>query len=218
MPLKSPESRESPDGPTPADTSHLADEVALAVAPVTTPVATKMRSDVSRLQLFLRQIRTGYLMTGLTLLAGTTIVGTAIPLLADFSDWYMHLAMYLTLLCFVLLYVRAHLLRFRILEVIWFLLSAGLLAFFSWILIDLIPGRLDVLSNRIGPGGLVGPDVALRPAAPLLWLPAVLLWLQVAWLVLHFVLVGRARHRRPAAPGPVDPARPIADTSGDDSG
>lgn len=194
-----PKSPDSHDDTTSAAHSDLADEVAQAVAPVTTPVATKVRSDVSRLQVFLRQIRTGYLMTGLTLLAGTTIVGTTIPFIGDFSDWYMHLAMYLTLICFVLLYVRAHLRRFRILEAIWFVLSAGLMAFFSWILIDLIPARLDVLSDRVRPDGLIGPDVALRPAAPLLWVPSVLLWVQVAWLVVHFALVGRARHRRPAA-------------------
>lgn len=178
------------DAPTPAD------DVALAVAPVT----SALRADVGRATSFLRQIRPGFLKSGLYLLTLTTIAGTAIPFLSGFSDWYMHLGMYLVLFAFVLLYVRAHLRRFRILEALWALVSATLLGYFAFILIDLVPERLDVLSNRLRPDGLVGPEVALRPRAELLWLPVALLIAQLVWLALHVALIGRAgRRRRPEA-------------------
>lgn len=184
-----------PDAPLPTPAPSPADELDLAVH----PVSAKVRSDVGRLHVFLQQIRTGYLKTGVLLLVLVTLAGTAIPILSDFSDWYMHLAMYLVLTSFGLLYMRAHLRRFRFLEVLWTLLFGALLAYFSWVLIDLVPARLDVLSDRIRPDGLIGPEVALRPDAPLLWVPVVLLWIELAWLLTHALLVAPAS-RRPRVP------------------
>jgi hypothetical protein len=175
----------SPETPPPGD------ELDLAVA----PVSSKVRSDVDRFGAFMRQIRTGYLKVGLLLMLATGLTGTLVVFTGAFSDWYMHLAMYLVLTTFGLLYIRAHLRRFRILEVFWFVLFAAMLAGFSWILIDLVPARLDVLSDRLRPDGLVGPEVGLRPAAPLLWLPVALLWAQLLWLVLHKALVAPAARR-----------------------
>lgn len=176
--------------PTPRP-PHSGDEIDLAVA----PVSSKVRSDVDRFGAFMRQIRTGYLKVGLLLMLATGLAGTLVALTGSFSDWYMHLAMYLVLTIFGLLYIRAHLRRFRILEVFWFILFGALLGGFSWILIDLVPARLDVLSDRLRPDGLIGPEVGLRPEAPLLWLPVVLLWAQVLWLVLHKALVAPAARR-----------------------
>lgn len=170
---------------------HSGDEIDLAVA----PVSSKVRSDVDRFGAFMRQIRTGYLKVGVLLMLTTGLTGTVVALTGSFSDWYMHLGMYLVLTIFGLLYIRAHLRRFRILEVFWFILFSALLVGFSWILIDLVPARLDVFSDRLRPDGLIGPEVGLRPEAPLLWLPVVLLWAQVLWLVLHKALVAPAARR-----------------------
>lgn len=173
------------------ETPSTEDELDLAVA----PVSSKVRSDVDRFGAFMRQIRTGYLKVGLLLMLATTLSGTLVAVTGAFSDWYMHLSMYLVLTTFGLLYIRAHLRRFRILEVFWFILFSALLGGFSWILIDLEPARLDVLSDRLRPDGLIGPEVGLRPAAPLLWLPVALLWAQILWLVLHLTLVAPAARR-----------------------
>lgn len=167
------------------------DELDLAVA----PVSHKLRSDVGRFNAFVRQLRSGYLKAGVLLMLASALSGTLVTLTAGFSDWYMHLAMYLVLIVFGLLYVRAHLRRFRILEVFWFIVFVVMLAYFSWVLIDLVPSRMDVLSDRLRPDGLVAPDIGTRPAAPLLWIPVALLWSQILWLVLHRVLILPASRR-----------------------
>ncbi|MBL8784561.1 MAG: hypothetical protein JNJ59_06655 [Deltaproteobacteria bacterium] len=179
----------------PHEPQDLVAEVASDVRRAIAPVRTAVRSDVGRFAAFLRGIQSGYLIFGLLLLLGAGIAGVLVTLLGGFSDWYMHLAMYVVLMAFVLLYVRAHQRRYRIVGAIWALLGLVLIGYFAWILIDLVPPRLDVLSGRPRPEGFTGPAVVLRPEASLLWLPIAMLIAVGTWLFLHWVYVGRFRER-----------------------
>lgn len=197
VPPTSPPAAPAPDAATTpepeSESETVAAEVASDVRAAIAPVRSAVKADVGRLAAFFRGIHSGYLLSGLGLLAVTAVLGVLVVLLADFSDWYMHLAMYVVVGAFVLLYVRAHLRNFRIMRAIWALLALALIAFFAWILVDLVPARLDVLSGRPRPGGLVGPEVALRPRAGGLWIPFTLLCLVGLWLVSHWLIVARYR-------------------------
>ena len=187
--------------PAPApvpEPENVVAEVASDVRAAIAPVGSAMKADVGNLADFLRGIQSGYLLAGLGLLAATALVGVLVTLFSGFSDWFMHLAMYLVLISFALLYVRAHQRNYRIMRAIWAVLGLGLIAFFAWILIDLVPARLDVLSGRPRPGGLTGPEVALRPHAGALWVPALMLCLVGLWLLSHWLVL--ARFRKPRGP------------------
>lgn len=182
-------------GTTP-EPETVAAEVASDVRAAIAPVRSAMKADVGSLGVFLRSIQSGYLLAGLALLATAGIVGVVVTLLYGFSDWFMHLAMYVVLLSFTLLYVRAHQRNYRIMRAIWAVFALALIVFFAWILIDLVPQRLDVLSGRPRPGGFTGPEVALRPHAGGLWAPIVLLCLTALWLSSHWLVLSRYRAMR----------------------
>lgn len=200
-------SQDSPDEP-PADADPgpepepetVAAEVASDVRAAISPVRSAVQADVGSFRAFLGSIQSGYLLAGLFLLAATAAAGVLITLLTGFSDWYMHAAMYLVLMSFALLYVRAHQRGFRIMRAIWALGGLALIAFFVWILIDLVPARLDVLSGRPRPGGLTGPEVALRPRADGLWVVVVMLGLVGLWLASHWLVLARYRGAHDQAP------------------
>lgn len=179
-----------------AEPETVAAEVASDVRAAIAPVRSAMKADVGSLAVFLRSIQSGYLLAGLGLLAVTGIVGVIVTLLYGFSDWFMHLAMYVVLLSFALLYVRAHQRNYRVMRAIWAVFALALIVFFAWILIDLVPQRLDVLSGRPRPGGFTGPEVALRPHAGGLWAPIVMLGLVALWLASHWLVLSRYRALR----------------------
>lgn len=203
-PAAAPEAADPAVPPPPApDDDTVVHEVASEARAAIAPVGSAMRADVGSFAVFLRSIQSGYLLGGLGLLAATGVVGVLVTLLGGFSDWFMHAAMYVVLLAFALLYVRAHLRGYRVMRGLWALLGLTLIAFFIWILIDLVPARLDVLSGRPRPGGLTGPEVALRPAAGGLWAPIAMLGLVGLWLVTHWLVLARYRvHRRGLGAGP----------------
>jgi len=174
----------------------VASEVASDVRAAIVPVGSALKADVGHLTAFLRGIQSAYLLTGLSLVLATALVGVLVTLLGGFSDWFMHLALYVVLMSFILLYVRAHQRGYRMMRAIWAGLALAISAFFAWILVDLVPARLDVLSGRPRPGGLTGPEVALRPQADGLWAPVIMLCLVGLWLVSHWLFF--ARHRRGA--------------------
>ncbi len=186
----------------------VAGEVVSDVRAAIAPVRSAVSADVGSLGRFLRGIQSGYLIAGLGLLALTAAVGVLVTVVAGFSDWFMHLAMYVVLIAFALLYVRAHQRGFRIMRAVWALGGLALVAFFAWILVDLVPARLDVLSARPRPGGLVGPEVALRERAGALWAPVVMLILVGVWLLSHWLVLARfARRTPPPPPGDPDVSR-----------
>ncbi|MCC6625412.1 MAG: hypothetical protein IT385_29475 [Deltaproteobacteria bacterium] len=194
----------APDAPSPRPTVDDVDEGALkelaseVVAPVA-PVGSAVRADVDRFTSFLRSIHSGYLLAGLALFVLTGAFDLVVVVSRGFSDWYMHLAMLVILGAFVLLYVRAHQLGRRIARGIYAVLAIALLVFYAWILADLVPPRLDVLSDRLRPDGLRGPEVVLRPEAGLLYIVVAGLGVVGAWLALHWLVIGRVQERRPLA-------------------
>jgi len=179
-----------------AESETVAAEVASDVRAAIAPVRSAMKADVGSLGTFLRSIQSGYLLAGLGLLAATGVVGVLVTLLTGFSDWFMHLAMYGVLLSFALLYVRAHQRNYPVMRAIWAILALALIVFFIWILIDLVPSRLDVLSGRPRPGGFTGLEMAQRPQAGGLWAPIVMLSLTVVWLTSHWLFLSRYRALR----------------------
>jgi len=188
----------------PADESEqetVAAEVASDVRAAIGPVGSALKADVGSFTRFLRGIHSGYLLAGLALLAATAAVGVIVTLLHGFSDWFMHLAMYVVMLAFALLYVRAYQHNYRIMQAIWAIVGLALIGFFVWILLDLIPARLDLLSGRPRAGGFTGPEVALRARAPGLWAPIAMLVLTGLWLLSHWLVLSRYRvaRARPAS-------------------
>ncbi|MFO0751227.1 MAG: hypothetical protein U1F43_36995 [Myxococcota bacterium] len=181
----------SPEGPSTGETvmAELASDV---VAPVA-PVSSAVRADVKGLAAFLRGIHSGYLLVGIGLYVLTAVAGTIVVVTRGFSDWYMHLAMQVILFAFVLLYVRAHQLGRKVVRGIYAVLTLALLGFYAWILVDLVPQRLDVLSGRPRPDGLTGPEVVMRPSAEALYLVVAGLGVVIVWLVAHWLVLGRFR-------------------------
>ncbi len=198
-PSESPSSPPSEPGVRPADEGALAELASDVVSPVV-PVGSAVRADVNRLKTFLRSIQSGYLLAGLGVYVLTAAVAMIVVATRQFSDWYMHLAMLVILGAFVLLYVRAHQLGRRVVRGIYAVLTLALLAFYAWILVDLVPPRLDVLSDRLRADGLRGPEVVLRPAADELWVVVVGFVVIVVWLAAHWLVLGRYQERHPAAP------------------
>jgi len=186
------------------ESETVAAEVASDVRAAIAPVRSALKADVGSLPKFLRSIQSGYILAGLGLLAATGVGGVAVTLLYGFSDWFMHLAMYGVLLSFTLLYVRAHQRHYRVMRAIWAVFALALIVFFAWILIDLVPARLDVLSGRPRPGGFTGPEVALRPPAGALWAPIVLLCLTALWLSSHWLVLSRYRAARTRGDTPLE--------------
>ncbi len=166
------------------DSPSMREEVAADMKAAVVPVKTAFKADVGRVASFFRDIQSGYLKIGLLALGLTACLGVGIALSHGFRDWYMHLGMYLVIGAFVLLYVRAHLRRLWLLKWIWGLVALGLFGFFSWILVDLIPERLEVVSG-------VRPAVETRAKAGALMWPASLLVVHASWLALHLLFVGR---------------------------
>ncbi len=183
--------------PPAADESEtVVAEVASDVRAAIAPVGSAMKADVGSIATFLRSIQSGYLLAGLGLLAATGVVGVLVTLVHGFSDWFMHLAMYFVLLAFALLYVRAHQKGYRIVRAIWAVLAVTLTVYFIYILLDLMPQRLDVMSNRTRPGGFTGIGVDLREPAPGLWAPVIMLAATVLWLLSHWLFLSRYRAPR----------------------
>lgn len=191
--MSTPESEPDPDLEIETEQS-MRKEIASDMRAAVNPVKSKVQADVARVRSFFGTIRSGYLKVGLALYGATAIAGTVITATHAFDDWPMHLAMYLVILIFLLLYVRAHLRRFRVLKVFWALVGLAMLVFFSWILADLVPARLAV--RAVPPGSEALPSVYTRPRTDLLTLPAILLAIQALWLGLHLIIVGRRTRRR----------------------
>ena len=75
-------------------------------------------------------------------------------LISDLSDWYMHAAMYAVILSFLVIYVKAHRLGKRVSRAFYALVTLGLIAFFAWVLDDMVPVRALVEnSQRLMPVG-----------------------------------------------------------------
>ncbi|MGB0589017.1 MAG: hypothetical protein ACPGU1_04975 [Myxococcota bacterium] len=116
----------------------------------------------------------------------TASVGVAATAVEGIHDWFMHLAMYVVVLSFLILYVKAHLLRERVARALYAVATAGFMAFFAWVLNDLVPARLVI----------VDAETMDRPVAQLLQVPSVMLLVAAFGLLLHWLVLARYDARR----------------------
>ena len=108
-------------------------------------------------------------------------VGIAATAVEGLHDWFMHVAMYVVILSFLVLYVKSHLVRQQLARALYALSTAGLMVFFSWVLQDLVAARLVV----------VEAESVQRLPAQLLQVPAVMLLVAAVGLVLHWLVLAR---------------------------
>jgi len=149
---------------------------------------------VGRVASIFGSIRSRWVWGGLILVAATAVLGTVIAATIPLRDWFMHGLLYVVLAVFVLFYLRAHQLRRPIARGVYAVMTVAMLVFFAWVLLDLVAPRPEVREGAIltADGGTGrGPIVAQRPAAGALTLPAVLLGLTAAWLLIHWLVLAR---------------------------
>ena len=151
----------------------------------------------------LRQVHSRYLIGLLLAYFLAAGVGMLVIIVARVRDWYAFAAMFLIVLAYVALYIRAHQRRRRILRALTLAFVELLLWFWIFVLIDRIPAR------RV----FVDEQVSLRPELPMLWVPVVLLGLVAVGLLGHWLYVGRYLERsweaeasEPAAAEPPSPS------------
>lgn len=160
-----------------------------------------VRQDLGRAAAFFASFRSWTTWAILVWFVATSVVGTSIvlvgvPPVGALPDWYMHGVMYVVLLCFLLLYAKAHVQDRRFARGFFALLSLALHGFFAWVLVDLVPMR-SLVAMTDGSYAVVE-----RPPMPALWAPAVMLMVSAFWLVVHWIVL--ARFRKPDAVEPSD--------------
>ncbi|MDP6946079.1 MAG: hypothetical protein QF464_18160, partial [Myxococcota bacterium] len=131
-------------------------------------------------------IRSRALTATVALYVLTASVGVATTAVEELHDWFMHLAMYVVILSFLFIYVKSHLLQRAVPRAFYAVLTVALMAFFAWVLEDLVPARLIVVDGQ----------TIERPVAPMLRLPAVMLLIAAFGLMLHWLVLTRHDHRR----------------------
>lgn len=173
----------------PADPARAVEEHQAPLAAV--------RSDVGRIAAFFRSIHSRYLWAGILVYLATAVFGVVLAVVAPARDWFMHLAMYLVVFVFILFYVRAHIVHRRFARAFYAVVALALAGFFAWVLVDLVPARLEVVGGDLTrPDGSVipGPTVIERPATPAFLGAAALLCLTALWLAFHWLVLSRFRH------------------------
>ena len=151
-----------------------------------------VRAEYGRVAAFFRSIHSGTLWLVLGLYMATAAAGVGVALvgiepIGALPDWFMHAAMYVVIFSFLILYVKAHLMHRRLARGFFALVTLAQLAFFAWVLLDLVERRSIVV------GGAIGPDVVERPTMSLLQVPAVLLMVTGGALLVHWLVLSRYR-------------------------
>lgn len=138
-----------------------------------------------------RSIHSTYLYLTLAVYGLAAVGGTVLVAGSAADDWFMHGAMYVVLFAFLMIYIKAHLLRRRWMRGIFALSTAALLGFFGWVLLDLVAPRLVVVEG----------SAVLREELPLLAAVAGALGLVAVALLFHWLLLARFVHpeEQPAA-------------------
>jgi|GEM_PF-1292070 len=121
--------------------------------------------------------------------SGVAVVLTGFDPIGALPDWYMHLAMYVVMFSFLVLYIKAHLMTKRVTRAVMALITLALYAFFAWILFDRVPARTLVVVEA----GV--PQALERPTLANLAIPAWLLIVAGATLLAHWVVLARFRRR-----------------------
>ena len=124
----------------------------------------------------IRATRSRTLSATLALYLAAAGSGLWFVLEADLADWYMHAGMYIAILSFLGIYVKAHVTKRRFSRGFYLVTTTLLLLFFAVVLFDLAPARL-VLSAQ-------GLPIE-REAIDGLNIPAVLLLATAGGLIFH---------------------------------
>ncbi|MCB9728388.1 MAG: hypothetical protein H6744_04345 [Deltaproteobacteria bacterium] len=143
-----------------------------------------VREEASRAAAFLRSMHSSFLWWMLLAYVLTGVAGTLIALGGGLTDWYMHLAMYVVIFSFIIIYLKVHLQARRLVRAFYGLVTLALLGFFAWVLVELVPARLVVIDA----------EQVLRPDLPLLRVPALALVAVGAALLFHWAVLTRFRH------------------------
>ena len=124
----------------------------------------------------IRATRSRTLSVTIALYLAAAVSGLWFVIEADLSDWYMHAGMFIAILSFLGIYVKAHVTDRRFSKGFYLVTTILLLLFFAFVLFDLAPARL-VLSPEGFP--------VEREAIDGLTIPAVLLLATAGGLVFH---------------------------------
>lgn len=144
-----------------------------------------VREQVERVRTLFSARRQPVLRVTALVYASTAIAGTLVALTGGLADWYMHATMYLVVLAYFGIYAQSHRKGRRLPRAAAAVVTVALLVFFAWVLDDLVPARQVVDDG----------EVSLRPELPLLRLPAALLLLTAALLLVHWLFFARLRDR-----------------------
>jgi hypothetical protein len=140
-------------------------------------------AEVSRAAVFLGSIHSRFLWWMLLSYVVVGVGGSLLALFGGLSDWYMHVAMYVVIFSFVIIYIKVHLQARRLTRAFYALVTLALLAFFAYVLDGLVPARLLV----------VDAEQVMRAAMPGLRVPAVGLVGVGLALVFHWLVLTRFR-------------------------
>ena len=144
-----------------------------------------VRAEAGRAAAFFGDIHSAFLRFVILFDLMTAGAGVAVALAAGLVDWYMHAAMYGVIVSFVFVYVSSHLKGSRFRRGCYALASVGLKVYFAWILVDLVPARVQ----------MEGFEVIERPAVPTLVVPAAMLVMGASLHALHALFLARFRGR-----------------------
>jgi hypothetical protein len=172
---------QAPEGGLVERTEHLAD---LALDRLRQQAhLPDVGAEVSQAAVFLRSIHSRFLWWVLFAYTGVSVAGALIALSAGLADWYMHVAMYVVIFSFLIIYVKVHLLSERFARAFYALTTLALLGFFAWVLEDLVAARLLV----------VDAERVMRESLPSLRVPAVGLIAVAGGLLFHWLVLARFR-------------------------
>jgi hypothetical protein len=125
----------------------------------------------------------------LTVLLLTYLVATGVGMLTvlinPVRDWLLFGGMFLVILAYIILYIKAHQKKRPILRLLSLAFSVSLLSFWTYILLDRIPERMVFVNG----------EILVRPPLTLLWVPILLLGLVAIGLVAHWAFISRMVER-----------------------
>ena len=129
----------------------------------------------------LTKVQSRYIIAMLLSFLAATVVGMVSVLTNPVRDWPLFGGMFLVVLSYMVLYIKAHQRRRKILRTISMAMSEALIVFWVAILVDRIPAR-KVLIDGV---------VVQREAMPLLWLSVILVGLSGLIMFFHWAYLGR---------------------------
>ena len=148
---------------------------------------TKAALFLSSLDTFGLRFVTGLYM--LTAVFGVVAALIGVEPVGTLPDWMMHLAMYGVCFGLLALYTTSHRGQRRMARAVFCLVAIVAFITFALILVDRVDERVVFLENDLGTDAIS----AVRPRMPLLWGPAVMLFVCAVSVVLHWLLTDSVR-------------------------